>query len=109
VRFLQFETIYTEKIEIPNEWRNAVITPVFNKGDRKEPQNYRGISILKICYKILSKILNTKLQKHSAVSMTETQNAFRKEQSCTDPTFWLTLLMEKRMEFNLEPDRCFRL
>jgi len=37
---------------IPNEWRNAVITPIFGKGDRRETKNYRGISILNTCYKI---------------------------------------------------------
>jgi len=34
--------------------------------------------------------------------MTETQNGVRKGQSCTDPTFCLKLLNEKRKEFNLE-------
>jgi hypothetical protein len=48
---------------IPNEWRNAVITPIFKKVDRSEPKNYRGISILNTCYKLYSKILNMKLQK----------------------------------------------
>jgi len=49
--------IYRENY-ISNEWRNAVLTPIFKKGDRREPQNYRGISILNTCYKIYSRILN---------------------------------------------------
>jgi len=56
---------------IPDEWRNAVITPTFRKGDRREPQNYRGISILNTCYKIYSKILNMKLQDFSEAFMKE--------------------------------------
>jgi hypothetical protein len=39
--------------------------------------------------------------------MTETQNGFRKGQSCTDPTFCLKLLNEKRREFNLETHLLF--
>jgi hypothetical protein len=39
--------------------------------------------------------------------MTETQNGFRKGQSCTDPTFCLILLIEKRREFNLETHLLF--
>jgi hypothetical protein len=93
--------IYREN-RIPNEWRNAVITTIFKKDDRREPKSYRGISILNICYKIYSKILNTKLQNFSEAFMTETQNGFRKERSRTDPTFCLKLLTEKRREFNLE-------
>ena len=64
LRLLQFlNNIYREN-HIPNECRNAVITPVFKKGDRREPKNYRGISILNTCYNIYSKILNMKLQKY---------------------------------------------
>jgi hypothetical protein len=45
LKLLNFlNNIYRENC-IPNEWRNAVITPIFKKGDRREPQNYRGISI----------------------------------------------------------------
>ena len=37
LRLLKFlNNIYTENC-IPNEWRNAVITPIFKKGDRREP------------------------------------------------------------------------
>jgi hypothetical protein len=39
--------------------------------------------------------------------MTETQNGFRKGRSCTDPTFCLKLLIEKRKEFNLETHLLF--
>jgi len=76
LRLLQFlNNIYREN-RIPNEWRNVVITPIFKKGDRREPQNYRGITILNTCYKIYSKILNMKLQNYSEVFMTEAQNGF---------------------------------
>jgi hypothetical protein len=39
--------------------------------------------------------------------MTETQNGFQKERSCTDPTFCLKLLIEKRWEFNFEKHLLF--
>jgi len=107
LRLLRFvNNIYREN-HIPNEWRNAVITPIFKKGDRREHKNYRGISILNTCNKICSKILNMKLEKYSEVFMTETQNGFRKGRSCTDPTFCFKLLIEKRREFNLETHLLF--
>ena len=63
-QLLQFlNNIYRENC-IPDEWRNAVITPIFKKGDRKEPKNYRGI--------------NMKLQDFSEAFMKEPQNGFRK-------------------------------
>jgi len=107
LRLLKFlNNIYRENF-IPNKWRNAVITPIFKKGERREPQNYRGISILNTCYKIYSRILSMKLQNYSEVFMTETQNGFRKGRSCTDSTFCLKLLIEKRREFNLETHLLF--
>jgi len=48
-----------------------------------------------------------KLQNYSEVFMTEMQNGFRKGRSCTDPTFCLKLLIEKRREFNLETHLLF--
>jgi len=47
-----------------------------------------------------------KLQKYS-VFMTETQNGFQKGWPCTDPTFCLKLLIEKRREFNFETHLLF--
>ena len=43
-----------------------------------------------------------KLQNYLEVFTTEMQNGFQKGRSCTDPTFCLKLLIEKRREFNLE-------
>jgi len=81
--------------------------PIFKKDDRREPKNYRGISILNTCYKLYSKILEMKLQKYSEVFMTETQNGSQRGWSCTDPTFCLKLLIEKRREFKLETHLLF--
>ena len=107
LRLLQFLNNMYRVNRIPNEWINVIITPIFKKGDKTEPPNYRGISILDTCYKIYSKILNMKLQNYSEVFMTETQNGFRKRRSCTNTTFCLKLLIEKRSEFNLETHLLF--
>jgi len=48
-----------------------------------------------------------KLQNYSEIFMTETQNGFRKGRSCTEPTFCLKLLIEKRREYNLETHLLF--
>ena len=94
LRLLQFlNNIYRENCT-SDEWRNAFITPIFKKGDRREPKNYTGISILNTCYKIYSKILNMKLQDFSEAFMKEPR--FRKGRSCTDSTFCLKLLIEKK-------------
>jgi hypothetical protein len=51
LRLLQFLNNTYKENSIPKECRNAVITPIFKKGDRREHKNYRGINILNTCNK----------------------------------------------------------
>ena len=45
------------KEELPEEWKESIIVPIYKKGDKTGCSNYRGISFLSITYKILSIIL----------------------------------------------------
>ena len=41
----------------PRTWKRAHVTPVFKKGDRKDERNYRPVSLLSICSKILERVV----------------------------------------------------
>ena len=41
-----------ETEEIPKDWKDAIIVPVFKKGRRKDCGNYRSISLLSIAEKM---------------------------------------------------------
>jgi len=45
------------KEELSEEWKESVIVPIYEKGDRTDCSNYRGISLLSTMYKILSNML----------------------------------------------------
>ena len=45
------------KEELLEEWKESVIVPIHEKGDKTECNNYRGISLLPTTYNILSNIL----------------------------------------------------
>ena len=46
---------------LPSSWRQALITPVFKKGDKTKPENYRPISLTSICCKIMERIIRKHL------------------------------------------------
>jgi hypothetical protein len=49
------------KEKLPDQWKESVIVPIYNKGDKTECSNYPGISLLSTSYKSLSNILLSRL------------------------------------------------
>jgi hypothetical protein len=49
------------KEELPEEWKEPIIVPIYKKGDKTNCNNYRGISLLSSTYNILSNILLSRL------------------------------------------------
>ena len=47
--------------EYPTAWTNAIIVPIHKSGDKNDPDNYRGISLLSILGKVFAHILNKRL------------------------------------------------
>jgi hypothetical protein len=50
-----------EKEELPADWENSIICPIYKKGNRLQCKNYRLITLLKVAYKIFATILCNKL------------------------------------------------
>ena len=53
--------VWRKKI-MPEQWNKAIIYSIHKKGDKSECQNYRGISVLDVTYKILAKLVSKRLQ-----------------------------------------------
>ena len=51
---------------VPDEWRQANVTPVFKKGEKYDAANYRPVSLTCICCKTLEHILVSNINKHLA-------------------------------------------
>ena len=49
---------------VPQDWKLALVTPLFKKGNRKEPSNYRPISLTCIFSKLLEHIIYTSIMSH---------------------------------------------
>ena len=70
--------------ELPSDWLKAYITPVFNKGARCAPENYRPVSLTcvpcKILEHIICKHIRLHLEKHGI--LTPLNHGFRSKFSC---------------------------
>jgi hypothetical protein len=49
------------KEELPEEWKESIIIPIYKKGYKTACGKYRGITLLPATYKILSNILLSRL------------------------------------------------
>jgi hypothetical protein len=49
------------KEELPEQWKESIVVPIYKKGDKTDCSNYRGISLLSTAYKILSNIFLLRL------------------------------------------------
>ena len=70
--------------ELPSDWKMAYVTPVYKKGSRTNPSNYRPISLTCICCKLLEHIIYSAISSHANVHniMCTNQHGFRKKRSC---------------------------
>jgi hypothetical protein len=51
-----------ERISWAEEWKSANITPLFKKGDRSAPVNYRPVSLTSVCSKMMDLIIHSQVK-----------------------------------------------
>ena len=91
------------KEQMPQNWNDAIIVPIFKKGSRKECGNYRGISLLSTAGKILARIILNRIEeKMCTLILPETQCGFRRNRSTIDMVFSLRKIQDKCTEQNME-------
>jgi sorting nexin-29 len=104
------ETLYSEihrliccicnKEELPQQWKESIIIPIYKKGDKTDCNNYQGISLLSTAYKILSNILLARLTPYINEIIGDHQCGFRLNRSNTDQICYIRQVLEKKWEYN---------
>jgi hypothetical protein len=84
------------KEELPEEWKESIIVPIYKKGDKTDCNNYRGISLLPTTYKILSNVLLAKLTPYAEEIIGDHQCGFRRNRSTTDHMFCIRQILERK-------------
>ena len=79
--------IYNESLargEVPDEWRQANVSPAFKKGEKYDAANYRPVLLTCICCKTLEHILVSNINKHLALDsiLADCQHGFRSQRPC---------------------------
>ena len=71
--------------QVPDDWREANVTPIFKKGKKNDPANYRPVSLTSICCKIMESLLKDKIVTHlnKYDLINKSQHGFMKNKSCT--------------------------
>jgi hypothetical protein len=70
------------KEELPEQWKESIVVPIYKKGDKTDCSNYRGLSLLSTTYKILSNILLSRLTTYAEEIIGEHQCGFRRNSDC---------------------------
>jgi len=86
---------------IPSTWVEALICPVHKKGDVQTCENFRGISLVNIAYKVLSILLYGRLKPHANQIIGQYQCVFRQGVSTIDQIQTLRQILEKTLEHQI--------
>ena len=70
--------------EVPDDWSNALISPVFKKGNVHLASNYRPVSLTSVACKLLEHVICSHIHAHLEQHglLTPVQHGFRKAHSC---------------------------
>jgi hypothetical protein len=89
-----------ENEQVPHEWCESVIVPIYKKGDRSSCENHRGISLVNVASKLLAGIILRRLSDARERYTRENQAGFRPGRGCIDHIFTLRQILEHRHTFN---------
>ena len=70
--------------KVPSDWRQALVTPIYKKGEHYDPINYRPVSLTSIPCKLLEHVLVSNIMKHFEDNdiLSKRQHGFRRGRSC---------------------------
>ena len=87
-----------ESKQWPDEWTQSLIIPLPKKGNLRQCQNYRTISLISHTSKIMLRVILNRLKKEAEEHLAEEQAGFRTGRSTVEQIFTCRILMEKHLQ-----------
>lgn len=90
---------------LPKDWKLANVSPIYKKGNKTDPANYRPISLTSVVCKVMETLIKDKMVEHleSNRVLSEKQHGFTRGRSC------LTNLLEAFNEWTQALDEGYGL
>ena len=106
---LHLKVIVTQSLNtgsIPSDWPLANITPVYKKGNKDLPVNYRPISLTSVCSKVIEHVVYHSIMSHLNRNdvLSGSQHGFRASYSCSTQLISLIEDLNFHMDNNIQVD-----
>ena len=74
-----------EQGAVPDEWKQANVVPIYKKGSKSAPGNYRPVSLTSVCCKLMESIIKDDIMQHLDKNklINASQHGFMPGRSCT--------------------------
>jgi hypothetical protein len=53
-----------DQAKVPEDWKTATVTPIYKKGQKSDPSNYRPVSLTSVPCKVMETIIKEKIMDH---------------------------------------------
>ena len=94
--------------QVPRDWKHTRIAPIFKKGQKYDPANYRPISLTCVTSKLMEHIICSNLMEHASQNniLYSLQHGFRERRSCEMQFIEFVNDVVSSMQDSLQTDVC---
>ena len=94
---------------VPSQWKDAVVTPIYKKGARKQPANYRPVSLTSVLCKLLERVIVENITDHLSKNDLQAaeQHGFTKGKSTSTNLLEALNVWTEALQHNIPVDVVF--
>ena len=86
---------------IPTDWKQGIVVPIWKgKGDVRECNNYRGVTLLSVPGKVFARVILNRVRQQLLKHQRPEQSGFTPKRSTVDRILGLRVLTERLREFD---------